>query len=299
MQDSLSEAVQTALKFYKENNLEVPKNVVEYIANFPKGMSRQMLKSRYNIKTSEFVKLLNPLYEKPLDASSRALKECERLKYKLLTDTALLKNKESKVDVECLDCGYIHNTSISSLFGSTLGCLKCKAGNLPWNKREKELDDLLIENFNSVRISDIPNNESGYLTVLHICGTEYTSQLLGFINPNTKNRGTCPNCRDTDRRVTVEGITFGSQFEYECFKFIKHLKPEMHVPYSKYLNTSRRWSCDFKIDNIWIEVSNFKQDFKNYSQNIKDKESLVNSSEEYNFFFIQSLKEMEELANLI
>lgn len=300
MQNSLEIAVQTAIKFYKENNLEIPNNVVEYIANFPKGLSRQALSSRFNIKCSDFVKLLNPLYEKPLEASTRALKECKRLRYTLLTDLETLKTNRDKVKVKCLNCNYIHTTTITSLAGTKLGCPKCKAGNLSWSKREEELDNLLLENYNSIRVSNIPNNELGYLTVIHIpCETEYTSQLLGFINPNTRNRGTCPNCRDTDRRITIEGITFSSQFEYDCFKLIEHLNPETHVLYSKYLDTSRRWVCDFKIGNIWIEVSNFKQDFKNYFQNIKDKELLVESKKEYNFFFVTSLKEMEELASLI
>lgn len=299
MKDSLEKAVETAIIYYIENNTEVPKNVVEYTKDFPKGLSRQMLSSKYGIKCSDFVKLLNPAYCKPLSASERVLVEVKRLGYKLITDPLSLGNNRDKVQVQCNDCGYIHTTTVTSLSGTILGCPKCKSGNLPWYKRDKELDSILLDTFNCIRCSDIPSNEMGYLTVIHIpCESEYTSQLLGFINPNTKNRGTCPNCRDTDRRVSIDGVTFGSQFEYDCYKLIKSLNPEVHIKYTDYMVTDKRWVCDFKIRDCWIEVSNFKQDFKNYFQNIKDKEYLVESNG-FHFFFVTSLKEMEELALLL
>ena len=296
---TLEEAVEYAKKFYIENNIPIPTSVVSYIKVFPKGMSRQMIQSRYGIKTSEFVKLLNPEYVKPLNAAERVLVECERLRYELLTDLSLLSNNRDKVSVKCLDCGHLHTTTITSLSGSILGCPKCKSGNLPWSKRVEELDLILLDKFNCLRVSDIPNNEAGYLTVIHKeCGTEYTSQLLGFTNPSTTNRGTCPNCRDSDRRVTIEGMTFGSEFESKCYELIKHLNPELHIKYSDYFSTSKGWVCDFKIGSYWIEVSNFKTDFKNYFQNIEDKEKLVEDNG-HHFFFIRSLKEMEEIASLI
>lgn len=296
---TLEEAVETAISFYIDNSYEIPNSVVEYIACFPKGMSRQMIQSRYGIKTSEFVKLLNPTYQKPLEAAERALLECSRLRYKLITDASILTNNRDKVEVECIDCGFKHTTTITSLNGTILGCPKCKSGNLPWTKRADELEEVLLENFKAVRVSEIPSNEQGYITVKHlICGTEYTTQLLGIINPNSPNRGSCPNCRNSDRRVTVEGITFGSTFESDCYKIIKRFNPELHIKYADYFNTTRKWVCDFKIGNFWIEVSNFKVDYKNYFQNIEDKEQLVELNN-HHFFFIKSLKEMEEIASLM
>lgn len=296
---TLEEAVETAISFYIDNNYKIPTSVVEYIACFPKGMSRQMIQSRYNIKTSEFVQLLNPTYKKPLSAAERVLVECERLRYKLITNPNILKTNRCVVEVECLDCGYLHNTTITSLSGTILGCPKCKSGNLPWTKRTEELDELLLENFRAIRVSEIPSSEQGYITVKHlICDTEYTTQLLGITCPNTPNRGSCPNCRSSDRRVVFDGLTFGSTFELDCYKFIKRFNPELHVKYSSYFNTNRKWVCDFKIGNIWIEVSNFKADYKNYFQNIKDKEQLVEANNNH-FFFIRSLGEMEELASLM
>lgn len=111
-------------------------------------------------------------------------------------------------------------------------------------------------------------------------------------------RATCPNCRPTDRRVVLDGITFGSQFEADCYTVLKSHNPELHVRYSDYFNTSRRWVCDFKIGKYWIEVSNFKQDYKNYFSNIEEKQALVESNDEY-FFFVRSLSELKELVALM
>lgn len=74
--------------------------------------------------------------------------------------------------------------------------------------------------------------------------------------------------------------------------------PEVHVLYSDYFPTLRRWVCDFKIEDYWIEVSNFKQDFKNYFSNIEEKRDVVESNGG-TFFFVTSLKELQELVSLM
>jgi len=297
---SLKECVDIALTFYKENNLPIPNNVLEYIANYPKGLSRQVIKKNYNLTTAEFVKLLNPLYSPPKSAEERVKLEAVRLGYHILTDTNTLSNNTDKVLLECTSCGYKHTTTIASMTHSILGCPRCKSGNLPWTKRREELETLLLDKFNAILVSDVPINQSGTITVKHLdCNTEYSTTLVGIVHPTTKNRGSCPNCRNTDTRVTYAGITFGSQFEYECYLSIKHLNPELHVPYSKYLNTNRLWVCDFKIGNYWIEVSNFKQDFKGYFSNIEGKRALVESNDDYIFLFVTSTKELSELITLM
>lgn len=291
-------AVEAAIKFYKDNNYSIPNSVTEYIGNYPKGLSRQVLSTKYNIKCSEFVKMLNPNYEKPLSATDRVQVEASRLGYEILSDVHKLTSNRDKVSLKCRDCGNIHETTITSLSGSKLGCLKCKSGNLPWYKREQELKNLLHLEFDAELVSSIPDNQTGYITVKHSCGQEYTTQLLGIVSPTTKLRGTCPNCRNSDRRVVFNNITFGSEFELNCYKLLSKFNPELHVKYNKYFATERRWVCDFKINNFWIEVSNFKQDYKNYFQNIEDKQSLVESNGHY-FFFIRSIKELEEIISLM
>ena len=79
---------------------------------------------------------------------------------------------------------------------------------------------------------------------------------------------------------------------------LKHKNPELHVPYSKYLHTTRKWVCDFKVGDYWIEVSNFKHDFKDYFSNLEEKRNIVDSNG-YVFLFVNSLKELEELVSLM
>lgn len=285
-------------KYYTSNNLNIPTNAVEYIANYPKGFSRQVLKTKYGLTTSQVVMMLNPTYRPPMVAKDRASVEATRLGYTLLTNQTLISNNRDIVLVKCNNCGYEHSTSITSMSGTKLGCPKCKSGNLPWNKRREELEQIAKDRLDSEVISGIPSNQTGYITLRHICGTEYTTQLVGIVSPTTTLRGTCPNCRPSDRRITIDGITFGSEFEYKCYLLLQPLSPELHVPYSKYLDTKRKWVCDFKVGVYWIEVSNFKQDFKNYFHNIEEKRDIVDSSG-YVFLFVTSLKELEELISLM
>jgi predicted Zn-ribbon and HTH transcriptional regulator len=297
--NDINSAIELAKNFYKENNLPIPTNVVSYISKFPPGLSRQVLTSKYNIKTSEFVKMLNPKYIKALSAKDRLSIEASRLEYEVISDTSNLTHSRQSVTLKCKCCGYEHITTITSLTGTKLGCPKCKSGNLPWHKRREELVGICQDRLESDIISDIPSNQTGYIKLRHICGTEYETQLLGIVSPNSLLRATCPNCRPTDRRVVIDNLTFSSRFEADCYGVIKHLSPELHVKYSDYLNTSRRWVCDFKIGNYWIEVSNFKIDYKNYFSNIEEKRNLVESSEKYMFFFVTSIKELEELISLM
>lgn len=296
--NDINSVLDSIKEYYTTNNYPIPTKVSEYIDNYPVGLSRQVLKSKYNITASELLKLLNPDYTRSLTVQERVVVEAERLRYKILTDLATLSNTRSKVELECKDCGYIHITTVTSLQGSKLGCPKCKSGNLPWAHRKDELCGIIRDRLNAELISGIPDNQTGYVKLKHFCGEEYTTQLLGVVSPNSTLRATCPNCRPTDRRVVVDGITFGSEFEYKCFSILKPKNPEVHIPYSKYLETTRKWICDFKVGNYWIEVSNFKQDFKGYFSNIEEKRITVENSG-FIFLFVTSLKELEELVSLM
>lgn len=291
----IDELKKILLEYYGDN---IPKTVPEYIANYPIGYSRQSVLKNYGLKTSEIVSLINPKYSKAV-AKTTLMENLSRLNYTLeeiLPDTYLAKDR---IKVKCNKCSYINETTLDSLRGSRRGCVKCTSGNLPWNKRREDLEGILLEEFEGELVSDIPNNQTGYIDIKHIpCNTIYTSQLLGIISPNTKLRGTCPNCRSSDRRVVYSSITFGSQFELECYKLLEHLNPEVHIAYSKYLSTTRRWVCDFKINDTWIEVSNFKTDYKGYFANLKEKQNIVEQSG-FNFFFFNSLKDLQEFVSLL
>lgn len=296
--NDINSVVDSIKEYYISNNFKLPTGVAEYISNYPKGYSRQVLKSKYNLTTSDMVKLLNSEYTKPLSAKDRAVVEASRLNYTIISDILELTNNRSKVTLKCNDCSNIHTTTVTSLQGTKLGCPLCKSGNLPWHLRKEELASLARDRLDSEVVSEIPDNQTGYITLRHICGSEYTTQLVGVVSPNSTHRGTCPNCRSSDRRVVVDGVTFGSEFESKCYQLLKHKNPEIHVPYSKYLDTKRRWVCDFKVGSYWIEVSNFKLDFKNYFSNIEEKRSVVENSSD-TFFFVTSLKELEELISLM
>lgn len=296
--NDINNVLDSIKEYYTSNNYKLPGKVSEYIENFPPGLSRQVLKTRYNTTTAQLVKLINSEYTKPLSAQERVIVEAERLNYTVVSDITLLTSNRCKVELECKDCKYIHITTVTSLQGSKLGCPKCKSGNLPWHKRKEELIQLITDRLDSELLSDIPDNQTGYITMRHICGTEYTSQLVGVVSPSCTLRATCPNCRPTDRRVVLDGITFGSEFESKCYLILKTINPELHVPYSKYLNTTRKWVCDFKVKDYWIEVSNFKQDYKGYFANIEEKRNVVENSG-YTFLFVTSLKELEELISLM
>lgn len=297
--NDINNAIATAIAFYKENNLPIPTNVVTYIQSYPPGLSRQVLATKYSTKCSDFVKLLNPGYSAPLCAKDRVLVEANRLGYIVLSDTSVLKTNRDSVLLECTTCGRTHTTTISSMSGSILGCPSCKSGNLPWYKRPKELQLICYDRLDAEIVSEIPTNQTGYITLKHaVCGTTYTTQLLGVVSPNSDLRATCPQCRPTDRRVVLDGHTFGSKFEADCYTRLKHLNPELHVKYSDFFNTDRRWVCDFKIGNYWIEVSNFKTDYKGYFSNIEDKRQLVERFGQV-FFFVSSIKELDELISLM
>lgn len=296
--DDINNVIDSIKEYYTSNNYKLPGKVSDYIENFPPGLSRQVLKTRYNTTTAQLVKLINSEYDKPLSAQERVLLEAERLNYTIISDTSLLTSNRGKVELECKDCKYTHITTVTSLQGSKLGCPKCKSGNLPWHKRKEELIQIISDRLDSELISEIPDNQTGYVNMRHVCGTEYTSQLVGVVSPNSTLRATCPNCRPTDRRVVLDGVTFGSEFESKCYLLLKSKSPELHVPYSKYLPTTRRWVCDFKIEDYWIEVSNFKQDYKGYFANIEEKRNVVEDNG-FIFLFVTSLKELEELVSLM
>lgn len=296
--NDINKLIDSIKEYYTSNKFNLPGKVSEYIENYPVGLSRQVLKTKFGITTAQLIQLLNSEYIKPLSAQERVLVEADRLRYIVVSDVKSLTTNRCTVTLQCKDCNHIHVTTVTSLHGSKLGCPKCKSGNLPWSKRKEELIQIIQDRLNSELVSCIPDNQTGYVTLRHTCGTEYTSQLVGVVSPNSTLKATCPNCRPTDRRVVLEGITFGSEFESKCYLLLKSKNPELHVQYNKYIQTSRKWVCDFKINNYWIEVSNFKQEYKNYFANIEEKRNVVENSG-YNFFFVRSLKELEELISLM
>jgi hypothetical protein len=155
--ENIEIALDVAKSYYAETGKPVPTSVTEYILNYPPGLSRQVLSSRYGLKCSDFVKLLDPTYVKPLSAAERVIEESRRLNFTLLSDLSELKRNRDKVIIQYNECGHVHEATIMSICGTKLGCRKCKSGNLAWKDREEELKQIILDTFEAELISPIPD----------------------------------------------------------------------------------------------------------------------------------------------
>lgn len=288
----LNEAIDFTKEYYKGN---IPTTVSQYMKDYPKGLSRQVLKSRYNLTAGEFLKLLGSEY-KATNKAKDLIQEQMNLKGLMVLESLDNKTTKCRVKYKCKKCGNEFTTSYDSLRLSKYGCSQC-ANNKPLYLRH----DFVSECAKKVgsKVISIPTNNKGRVVLeCNSCNEEYSIALSKLTNPQTSKEGTCPNCRDTDRRVTYKGIVFGSGFERDCYKILEHLNPEIHVRYKDHFDTTRLWVCDFVLGDYWIEVSNFKTDYKNYFDNIKQKEQLVKSSGK-SFIFLTSLAEVVNFVNKI
>lgn len=287
-----------ALEHYKSKGKALPKSVTEYCDDFPKGCGRTALRENTGLTCSAFLKIINTEYIPPTKSIDKLYEEIEKKQLILLSDiNPSLFKRSDKIKVQCKRCSRVNITTLESLRGSVFGCKSC-GNNLQWSEREEELKNIISSRLDGELISSIPNNQTGYISIrCNKCCSEYTTQLVGVVSPNTELRATCPNCRSSDRRVTYKGKTFSSGFERDCYLLLEPWNPETHVLYKEYFDTTRRISCDFKISNIFIEVSNFKTDYKDYFSNIEYKRSLVGSDPNYSFFFLTSLDEVKDFIN--
>lgn len=291
----LEEVIIKCKEFYGN---DLPKTVSEYIANYPKGLSRQVLKKRYNLTTGEFLQVLGSSYIPLEPTKDKFLKKCIVVG---LTPRGVPRTmtKTTKVIVECQTCRDTFETYWDTLSQAEKGCRSC-AGNKQLYLREGFLTEK-AEKVNS-KVVTLPKNNKDYMKLqCNVCDTIYSVQASKLTNPQTDKQATCPNCRDSDTRVVYEEITFGSQFERECYKLLKHLTPELQVLYKETFTTDRLWTCDFVIDDYWIEVSSYtknSQGYGSYSSNIALKEDLVNSNGKH-FIYLTSLREVNDFINKI
>lgn len=297
---NVEELVEFLLEFYKDS--KIPSTSTEYIANYPKGFSRQVLKSKFNLTTSDVLTAINSEYKKPERVSKESLsKIASRLGYRLINFTGNT-SKTIVANLECVDCGKKHSTTYESLRISRLGCRFCKSKNISYREAPERLEPHLLR-LNAELVSEIPKNQTGKVTLKHkLCGTEYTTLLVGVVSPNSAQRGTCPNCRTSDTRVAFEGTIFGSQFELDCFKLIKEYtnKIDLQVPYSTLIDTERRWTADFVINNNEIiEVSSFRpQDHPKYYTNIEEKVFELSKYPNLSINFFNSLKDLQTYLDI-
>lgn len=292
----LNEAINIAKEYYE--NREVPKTVTEYMSDYPKGLSRTMLKSKLGITAGQFLKHIGSSYEEMESTESKLIALCQKRKHTILSSTNNLRSKD-KVMLRCSE-GHEFSTYWASYSISDTGCRIC-AGNDSLSTRHFDLVDR-AEDLGVCIVALPEGNQLSKITLKCLsCEETYSCMVGRFLTPKSDKEGTCPNCRNTDTRVSYKGIVFGSQFERECYKLLEHLKPMTQVRYSKYFDTARQWSCDFVIGDTWIEVSSYRessQGYTSYISNIENKKALV-ESEGKRFVYLSSLREVQDFIDKI
>ena len=289
----LEKAVSKCKEFYGNN---IPKTVSEYMTNFPEGLGRTSIKKNFNLTGGQFLKLLGSSYTPLETTESKFLAKCLVLGIQPKESTKNLR-KNTKVTVTCNKCYDTFTTYWDSISQCRLGCRNC-AGNKSLLLRKDFLEQKASK-VNSIVISLPVNNKGSMKLQCNSCNSIYSVRASALTNPQSDKQATCPNCRTSDTRVVFEEITFGSQFERECYKLLKHLKPEVQQVYKHTFITDRLWTCDFVIEHCWIEVSSYtknSQGYSTYLSNTKDKENLVVTSNK-RFFYLTSLREVQDFID--
>lgn len=291
----LPEAIEKAKVFYKD--IGVPNTVTEYMANSPPGLSRTTLKAKLDLTAGQFLSHIGSSYQEQVPTIDKLRELMKERKHVLLNKVDSC-TKNTPLSMECSK-GHKFNTYWGTYRITKVGCKAC-ASNLELKYRKEEIDNRA--SLLGSKVLEYPESQQKRVHLKCLgCGEEYSILGVKLMNPNTDNEGTCPNCRITDTRVTFEGITFGSQFERECYKLLKHLNPKLQVRYSHTFNTTRRWVCDFVIGDVWVEVSSFRKDSKGYNSylsNIEEKREIV-ESHGLAFKYLTSLREVKDFINKI
>lgn len=292
------ELLESVRSYYKDQKLEIPKTIKEYNKNFKPGFGRANLRKLYKVTGKEFMALLN---EDP--SLYRTIDYYKELFTKKLNITVIKVNnkyselKNYRLTFSCNDCGFIQEASVGSLSLRVYGCTRCKSGNAKIKDNPELLLSKLQDN-NLKLVSKLPDNQLDRTTVYcNACAATFEILPVKIMHPQTDNSGTCPNCRNTDRRVVYNNIVFGSQLERDVYKeLVKHFDNiECQKLYKHISNCSRNWSCDFYINNSIIEVSNFKADFKNYYSNLAEKQEWA-KNHKINFIYISAVSEVKNLV---
>lgn len=292
------EILESVRQYYKDQKIEIPRNIKEYNKNFKPGFGRTKLRETYNVTGKEFMALLNK------DNSLYKTIDYYKKLFSSRLDITIIDTKSNYSDLKnyrlvftCNSCGFEQEASIGSLCLRVYGCTRCKSGNARLKDNPEPLLQALLDK-NLKLVSSLPSNQLEKIQVIcKLCNTTFTLLPTKVMHPQTDNSGTCPNCRITDKRVVYNNIVFGSQIERDVYKeLIKYfVNIECQKLYKNIQKCSRNWSCDFYIKNTVIEVSNFKADFKNYYGNLKEKQEWATK---HGISFIH-ISKVSEVKNLI
>lgn len=293
----LDEAIKIAKEYYQ--NKTIPKTVTEYMGDYPSGLSRTSLKSKLGLTAGQFLEKIGSSYTKMESTGSKLSNLAKARGHRVLSDVSTI-TKSTKVSLICSE-GHEFTTYWDSYVQCKTGCKSC-SGNLELYSRVEDLENRAKLLNVSLVGKPTSGNQLNYLQLkCNICSEEYSCRIGRFLSPTSDKEGTCPNCRSSDTRVTYSGLTFGSQFERECFKLLEHKDPMLQVRYSDYFNTTRQWTCDFVIEDCWIEVSSFRKDsqgYDSYLKNINNKRDVVESGGK-RFIYLTSLREVEDFIDKI
>lgn len=299
MTNTFDETVNTIKNYYIKNNKPFPKTVKEYQNDYPKGFRRQKVKELIGLTCKELLALINDdeslLYRKPLQYYINP-KEKELNITWIDTVSIGTQTKHTVVRIRCNDCSYEQDVSVGSLILRKFGCNSCKTK----NARIKDNPKLFYESLDrlNVRLVDnLPDNNLDRVKVECLdCFTVYYVLPVRAMHPPTDNTATCPNCRDTDRRVVYNEITFDSQLERNVFIELKKQEVDFkyNIPYKNLATCSRQWRADFIINDCIIEVSNFSKDYRDYHDNLDEKRDWA-SKNNIKFYHVKTVSGIKKL----
>lgn len=187
-------------------------------------------------------------------------------------------------------CGHRWNTTLTQILHNGTGCPRC-ACNIKYTT--EEIQSKISPN---ITVEGQYRGMNSQLLVSCEVGHRWSTLASNLIHQN----GRCPTCypyqhnKKFGRRVVVDDIAFGSELEAECYKVIKS-SSLIFERQKKYPHNSRM-RCDFCVDDLWIEVSSFKNE--RYLNKIKQKKHVVESIGD-KFIFISSVQMFSDLIKTL
>lgn len=290
---SKEDLIKVVRDYYVLRGKPLPASAMDYIEDFPKGLSRQVVKKWYDLTVSELLELINPEYEIPSKVDrARVVEVANNLKYEVLDISGVGNAKKIKVKLKCKDCKTEHQTTYESLRGSKLGCRYCKSKNISYRDAPIRLLPHL-NRLNVELVSEIPQNQQGLVSLKHKpCGHTYEVFLVHVVHESFEPEASCPVCN------TFEDIPEkSSEFEKECYELLKEYSSniKLQVPYSSIIPTNRKWTVDFLIDDTtFIEVSSYPTaQYPGYYSRLSEKRIAVDKYPNLDFRFFNTIADLK------
>ena len=266
--------------YYKDT--KIPTSIAEYINNYPKGYSRTMLRSKYGLTVVQLLEMLN-VREPKISLVDRISNSANRFKNITLIKTHGTTVKTCTITIKCNNCNYEDTCSLVSYELRKYGC---RNNNVPIDKTFKLLDRL--DELNLYLDQDLVNIriKSKIKVACCFCDISYYAIVSKLLHPGSDNEYKCPNCTEKHSKIIQDNIKFDSQFERDCYKLLISKYPHLlcKVKYKQLGICDKNWVADFVLNNIIIEVTNFKRD------NIKNSKYFNNLDQKIEWCRISGIK---------